>query len=66
MTKNVLKDLGKTLHVSANVSTAFASWSPKAASSTLPDVIYFHHTGNGSYLGKSVQGFCLNKRAHLL
>ena len=50
--KNVLKDPGKALEIGANVGTAFASRSPKAALSSLPEVINFYHTMKGLYLVK--------------
>ena len=42
--KSVLKIPGRTL----------GSLSPKAALSSLPEVINFYHTGKGLYLGKFV------------
>ena len=54
MAKNVLKNPGRALEIGANVGTAFASRSPKAASSSLPEVLKFCHTGKGLYLGKFV------------
>ena len=50
MAKNVLKNPGKALEIGANVGTAFASRNPKAALSSLPEVINFYHTGKGLYL----------------
>ena len=50
MAKNVLKNPGRALEIGANVGTAFASRNPKAALSTLPEVINFYHTGKGLYL----------------
>ena len=50
MAKNVLKNPGRALQIGANVGTAFASRSPKAALSSLPEVINFYHTGKGLYL----------------
>ena len=52
--KNVSKDPRRALEIGAEVGTAFASRSPKAALSSLQEVINFHHTGNGLYLGKFV------------
>ena len=42
------------LKVLAKIATAAATNSPKAALSTLPEVINFYHTGKGLYLGKFV------------
>ena len=50
MAKNVLKNPGRALEIGANVGTAFASRNPKAALSTLPEVINFYHTGKRLYL----------------
>ena len=54
---NVLKNPGRALEIGANVATAAASRNPKAALSTLPEVIIFYHTGKGLYLGKFVYVF---------
>ena len=51
---NVLKNLGRALEITSNIATAAATKSPKAALSTLPEVINFYHTGRGLYLGKFV------------
>ena len=51
---NVLKNPGRALEITSNIATAAATKSPKAASSTLPEVINFYHTGKGLYLGKFV------------
>ena len=51
---NVLKNPGRALEIGANITTAAATKSPKAALSTLPEVINFYHTGKGLYLGKIV------------
>ena len=47
---NALKNPAGFLENGANVATAVASRNPKAALSTLPEVINFHHTGRGLYL----------------
>ena len=47
---NVLKNPGRALEIGANIATAAATKSPKAALSTLPEVINFYHTGKGLYL----------------
>ena len=44
---NVLKNPGRALEIGANIATAAATKSPKAALSTLPKVINFYHTGKG-------------------
>ena len=51
---NVLKNPGRALEIGANNATAAATKSPKAALSTLPEVINFYHTGKGLHLGKFV------------
>ena len=47
---NVLKNPSRALEIGANIATAAATKSPKAALSTLPEVINFYHTGKGLYL----------------
>ena len=54
LAKNALKNPGRFLEIGANVATAAATKSPRAALSTLPEVINFYHTGKGLYLGKIV------------
>ena len=51
---NVLKNPARALEIGANVATAAVSRNPRAALSTLPEVINFYHTGKGLYLGKFV------------
>ena len=51
---NALKNPARFLEIGANVATAAASRNPKAPSSTLPELINFHHAGKGRCLGKSV------------
>ena len=51
---NVLKNPGRALEITSNIATAAATKSPKAALSSLPEVINFYHTGRGLYLGKFV------------
>ena len=51
---NVLENPGRALEIGANIATAAATKSPRAALSTLPEVINFYHTGKGLYLGKFV------------
>ena len=56
LAKNVLSNPGRALDLTAKIATATATAtkSPKAALSTLPEVINFYHTGKGIYLGKFV------------
>ena len=54
LAKNVLSNPGRALDLTAKIATAAASRSPKAALSTLPELINFYHTGKGLYLGKFV------------
>ena len=46
---NPERDLGS----GANVGSAFATQSPKAALSSLRDVVNFNHTDKGLYRGKN-------------
>ena len=54
LAKNVLSNPERALDLTAKLATAAATKSPKAALSTLPEVINFYHTGKGLYLGKFV------------
>ena len=54
LAKNVLSNPGRALDLTAQIAIAAATKSPKAALSTLPEVINFYHTGKGLYLGKIV------------
>ena len=54
LAKNVISNPGRALDLTAKIVTAAASKRPKAALSTLPEVINFYHTGRGLYLGKFV------------
>ena len=54
LASNALKNPARILGIGANVATAAASRNPKAALSTLPEVINFYHTGKGLYLRKFV------------
>ena len=54
LAKNVLSNPGRALDLTAKIATSAATKSPKAALSTLPEVINFYHTGKGIYLGKFV------------
>ena len=51
---NVIKNPGRALEIGGNVSSSCASRSPKAALSSLPELIKFYHTREGLYLGKFV------------
>ena len=52
MAKIVVKKPGRALKIGANVDGAVASRSPKAALSSLSEVITFYHTVKGLHLGK--------------
>ena len=54
LAKNVISNPGRALDLTAKIATAAATKSPKAALSTLPELINFYHTGKGLYLGKFV------------
>ena len=54
LVKNVISNPGRALDLTAEIATAAATKSPKAALSTLPETINFYHTGKGLYLGKFV------------
>ena len=54
LAKNVISNPGRALDLTAKIATAAATKSPKAALSTLPEVINFYHTGKGLYLDKFV------------
>ena len=54
LAKNVISNPGKALVLTAKIATAVATKSPKAALSTLPEVINFYHTGRGVFLGKFI------------
>ena len=54
LASNVLKNPGRALEITSNIATAAATKSPKAALSSLPEVINFYHTGKGLYFGKFV------------
>ena len=54
LAKNVISNPGRALDITAKIATAAATKSPKAALSTLPEVINFYHSGKGLYLGKLV------------
>ena len=53
LAKNI-NNPGRALDLTAKIATAATTKSPKAALSTLPEVINFYHTGKGLYLGKFV------------
>ena len=50
LAKNVISNPGRALDLTAKIATAAGTKSPKAALSTLPEVIDFYHTGKGLYL----------------
>ena len=52
LAKNVICNPRRALDLTAKIATAATTKSPKAALSTLPEVINFYHTGKGLYLGK--------------
>ena len=54
LAKNIISNPGGALDLTTKIATAAATKSPKAALSTLPEVINFYHTGKGLYLGKFV------------
>ena len=54
MARSVFINPGSALEIGANVGTAFASRNPEVTLSTLPEVLNFHHTGEGLYLRKFV------------
>ena len=54
LAKHVLSNPGRALDLTAKIATAAATKSPKAALSTLPEVINFYHIGKGLYLDKFV------------
>ena len=54
LAKNIISIPGRALDLTAKIATAAATKSPKAALSTLPEVINFYHTGKGLYPGKFV------------
>ena len=51
---NAIKNPARFFEIGAFVATAAASRNPKAALSTLPELINFHHTGKRVYIGKFV------------
>ena len=54
LAKNVLSNPGRALDLTAKIATAAASKNAKQVLSTLPELITFHNTGKGLYLGKFV------------
>ena len=54
LAKKVLRNPGRALDLTAKIATTAATKSPKAALSTLTEVINFYHTGKVLYLGKFV------------
>ena len=60
MAKIVLSNPGRALDLTAKIATAAASRNSKQALSTLPELITFHNTGRGLYLGKFVCFYIIN------
>ena len=54
LAKNALKNPSRFLEIGANIATAAATKNPKAALTTLPEVIKFYHEGKGLYFGKFI------------
>ena len=52
--KNVLSNQGRALDLTAEIAIADVSKNSKQALSTLPELITFHSTRKGLYLGKFV------------
>ena len=52
--KNVIKNAGRALDITANIATATASENLEAALSTLPKSINIFNKGKGLYVGKFV------------
>ena len=54
---NVSKNPGRALEATSNIATVVSrkTKSPKAALSSLPEVVNFYHTGKRLYLGKFVK-----------
>ena len=55
MATTVMKSLGRVSEIGANIGSAAVSKIPRAASSSIPDVLLFYRTGKGLYLGILVQ-----------
>ena len=51
---NIISNPRRALNLTAKIATSAVTKSPKAALSTLPEVINFYHTDKGLYLGKFV------------
>ena len=54
MAENVLSNPTRALELTTKIATAAASRNSKQALSTLPELITFHNTGKGLYLGEFV------------
>ena len=54
MAKNVLRNFGRALDLTAKKAAAVASKNSKQALSTLQELITFYNAGKGLYLGKFV------------
>ena len=59
MAKNVLKNPGRALDITANFATSAASRNPKNVMSTLPELITFYNTVKGLHLGIFVQFYTI-------
>ena len=54
LANNVIKNPARALEIGANVPTAAASRNPKAALSTLPEVMKFYLEERSLYIGKFI------------
>ena len=54
MARNVSKNPGRALDITANIATAAAARNPKNVMPTLPELLTFYNTEKGHYLGKFV------------
>ena len=54
LASNALENPARFHEIGANIATAAATENPKAALSTLPEVINFYHTGRGLYLQRFI------------
>ena len=52
LASNIVKNPGRALEITLKIATAAATEIPKAAFSTLPEVITLYHAGKWLYLGK--------------
>ena len=54
LVRNVMQNLTKALKFGARIVSAAVSANPMEASSTIPDVIKFYYSGQGSHLGNGL------------